>query len=55
MRGKTARALRQVVRAKYPQLEEADKRQYKNYYRKVKKLFKSLPRLERQQLLAVKN
>jgi hypothetical protein len=55
MRGKTARAIRQVVRAKYPQLEEADKVQYKAYYRKVKRMFKSLPASEKKLLLAVKN
>ncbi len=55
MRGKTAKAIRRVVRAKYPQLEEADKSQYKTYYRKVKKMFKSLPASEKKLLLAVKS
>jgi len=55
MRGTVARAIRNVVRLKYPQLEEADKSQYKSYYRKVKKLFKSLPKSEKRMLLAVKN
>lgn len=54
MRGKVAKALRKIVRAKYPQLDEADKAQFKNYFRKVKKVYKSLPRTERNKMTSVK-
>lgn len=55
MRGKTAKRLRKIVRAKYPQLEEADKNQFKGYLKRVKRLYNSLPRPERAKMMAVEN
>jgi len=53
MRGKTAKRLRKIVRDKYPKLEEADKNQFKNYFKRVKRLYKSMPRTERAKMMAV--
>jgi len=52
MRGKTVKKLRKIARLKYPQLEEADKRQFKNYVKRIKRRYLELPRTERAKMMA---
>lgn len=52
MRGKTAKKLRKIARLKYPKLDEADKRQFKNYVKRIKRRYLSLPRNVRAEMMA---